>query len=190
MKRMPSKTALKKKIIEYLNETSGQVDPQPGKYSCGIKHGKALVLATAYRDTPRATAVEFFNEGLTIYIFGEPGRKIANIKKNKKVSCFVYEPTDHAKFQRYLQIFATAELFTLKDRPRLFRAKVRKWGLDTVAESMAAPYIKEKKLSVKQGEKLIEKGVAALTLIKITPHHIILKEKYPDFSTRKYEWKK
>lgn len=190
MGKVKSKAVIKKEIIEYLNDTSGKVDPNPGKYSCGIKHGNALVLATSYKDSPRATAVEFFNEGLTIYIFAEPGGKIANIKRNAKVSCFVYEPTDHSKFQKHLQIFATAELINVKNNPRLFKSKARKWGLDIAAKNMASSYIKGQKLSEKEGEELIKKAIEALNLIKITPYHIILKEKYIDFSTRSFEWKR
>lgn len=189
MKRLKSKTAVKKEIIAYLDRMSAQVDPRPGPCSCGIKHGNGLVLATSYKDNPRATAVEFFNEGLTIYVFGEPGGKIANMRRNERVSAFIYEPTDHAKFQQYLQIFAAAELITVRSNPRLFRAKIRKWGLATVAQSMAASYIKEQGLSAQEGEALISRGVEALNLIKINPYHVILKEKFPDFSTKVYEWR-
>ena len=186
-----SQAAIKRDIIEYLDRTSGQIDPRPGKYGCGIKHGTALVLATSYKDSPRATAVEFFNEGLTIYIFGEPGGKIANIKRNAAVSAFVYEPTDHLKIQQNLQIFAKAELITVRNNPRLFRAKLRKWGLYSAAQNMARSYIKAQKLSEKEGEAMIKKKTEALSLIRVVPYHIILKEKYPDFSTnKKYEWKK
>jgi len=190
MRRLPSKASIKKEIIAFLNNMSGQVDPHPGPHSCGIRHGNGLVLATSYKDVPRATAVEFFNEGLTIYVFGEPGRKIANIKHNDLVSAFIYEPTDHSKFQQYLQISATAELITVRSNPRLFRAKIRKWQLTTVGHTMARSYIRERHLSAQEGEALIKKGIEALTLIRITPHHIILKEKFPDFSTRRYEWEK
>ena len=114
-----SRTTIKKKIIDFLNSTSGQLDPKPGKRSCGIKHRNALVLATSYKDTPRATALDFFNEAMTIYIFGEPGGKIANIKRNPKVSAYVYEqPLDHSKFQRSLQIFGVAELINVKNNPK------------------------------------------------------------------------
>ena len=190
MQKLRSKAAIKKEIIAYLNKMSGQVDPRPGPYSCGIKHGNGLVLATSYKDAPRATAVEFFNEGLTIYVFGEPGGKIANIKRNEKVSAFIYQPTDHSKFQQYLQIFATAELITVRSNSRLFRAKIRKWKLDTVAQNMAGSYIEAQNLSVQKGKALIKKGIEALNLIKVTPYHVILKEKFPDFSTQIYEWKK
>lgn len=190
MQRLKTKAAIKKEIISYLDRMAGRVDPKPDRYSCGIKHGNGLVLATASKNAPRATAVEFFNEGLTIYIFGEPGGKIANLKRNRKVSAFIYQPTDHSKVQQYLQIFATAELITLRSNPRLFRAKIRKWQLETMAKNMADSYIKAQNLSEKEGKALIQKGIAALTLIRLSPDYIILKEKAPDFSTRKYEWER
>ena len=80
--QQPSKTAVKKKILDVLAATSGLPDPHPGKHGCGMIHRNALVLATSYKDMPRATALEFFNEGLTLYILGGPGAKIANIKRN------------------------------------------------------------------------------------------------------------
>ena len=79
-----SKAMIKKEIIDFLNSSSGQIDPKLGKYSCGIIHRNCLVLATSAKNIPRATVLEFFNEGLTIYIFGEPGGKIANIKRNSQ----------------------------------------------------------------------------------------------------------
>ncbi len=104
-----SNTAVKKDIIEFLNATSAKVDPRPGRKSCGFIHKNALVLATNFKNKPRATVLEFFNVGLTIYIIGEPGGKIANIKRNPNVSAVVYEqPLDHSKPQKSLQIFGEA----------------------------------------------------------------------------------
>lgn len=186
-----SQAAVRKDIIAFLDKTSGRKDPRPGKHSCGIRHRNALVLATSYRDTPRATALEFFNEGLTIYIFGEPGGKIANLKRNPKVSAYIYEqPLDHGKLQKSLQIFGTATLISVRNNPRLFRAKARKWNLFGAAEKIMAPMAKAKNLSRQEAAAMIQKGLGSLNLIKIVPHHLILKEYRPDFSLRKYEWKK
>ncbi len=186
-----SKTVTRNKIIDFLNSTSSQVDPKPGKHSCGLIHKKALVLATCANNKPRATTLEFFNEGLTIYILGEPGGKIANIKRNPVVSAVVYEqPLDHSKVQKHLQIFGDAELISMRNNPRLFRLKARKWNFYHAAKKLLSPMIKEKKLSDKETEQLVNKGLSSLNLIKISPHHIILKEYYPDFVPKKYEWKK
>ncbi len=186
-----SQAVIRRKIIDFLNATSGQVDPKPGKYSCGLIHKNALVLATCANNKPRATTLEFFNEGLTIYILGEPGGKIANIKRNPVVSAVVYEqPLKHSKFQKHLQLFGQAELISMRNNPRLFRSKARKWNFNYAANKLMSPIIKEKKLSGKEAEQMVTKGLASLTLIKITPHRIILKEYYPDFVPKKFEWKK
>lgn len=186
-----TKAQIKKDIISFLNKTSGGVDLKPGKYSCGMKHHNALVLATSYSDTPRATVLEFFNEGLTIYIFGEPGGKIANLKRNPKASAVVYEqPLDHAKFQRSLQMFGRAELINVRNNVKLFNAKMKKWNLLAVGKKLMSPFLQEKNLTGKAADETVKKFLGALNLIKFTPHHIILKEYHPDFSMIKYEWKK
>lgn len=186
-----TKTEIKKEIINLLNATSCRPDLKPGKHSCGLIHKNALVLATCANNKPRATVLEFFNEGLTIYIFGEPGGKIANIKRNVKVSAAVYEqPLDHSKFQKSLQIFGEAELINVRNKSSLYRAKARKWNLYGVGKKLFKPMMEGKELSEKETEQMVKKGIDSLNLIKITPNHIILKEWNTDFSMNKYEWKK
>jgi len=190
-KTTKSQATIKQEIIEFLNNTCAQVDPNPGKYSCGMVHRNALVLATSYKDVPRATPLEFFNEGLTLYIFGEPGGKIGNIRRNQKVSAAIYEqPMMHSKTQRSLQIFGTAELITVKSNPRLYRAKSRKWGMYTVAGNLFGSKLKEQKVSSKEAEAMVKKVTETLALIKIVPHHIIIREYHPGFSGARFEWKK
>ncbi len=186
-----SQAAIRKDIIAFLDATSGQVDPKPGKHSCGIRHRNALVLATYGGKKPRATVLEFFNEGMTIYIFGEPGGKIANIKRNPEVSAVVYEqPLDHGAYQKSLQLFGTAELITVRNNPRLFRAKIRKWGMQNVGRKIFSPMLKGKNLPEKEIEAMLKKGIESLNLIKITSEHVILREWNPDFTMNRYDWKK
>jgi len=186
-----SKAAIKKKILDVLDATSGLPDPKPGKYGCGMLHRTALVLATSHKDMPRATALEFFNEGLTLYILGVPGAKIANIKRNPRVSAFIYEqPMDHSKTQPSLQIFGTAELITVRSNPRLFKAKLKKWNLTMVMRSLLAPMVSQQALKGEQAEAFIRKTIASCSFIKITPDTILLKEYLPDFSMCSFDWKK
>lgn len=187
--KKPSKAFIRKKILDVLNASAGQADTCSGKYRCGMVHKTALVLATSYNDQPRATALEFFNEGLTLYILGGPGGKIANIRRNPKVSAFIYEqPLDHKKVQPSLQIFGTARLITVRSKPQLFRAKLRKWNLDTVMRNLLSPMVKQQNLKGEDAEVFISKMTDACSFIKITPDKIILKEYYPDFSMKSYEW--
>jgi nitroimidazol reductase NimA-like FMN-containing flavoprotein (pyridoxamine 5'-phosphate oxidase superfamily) len=186
-----TKAQVRKDIICFLNATSGQIDPRPGKTSCGILHRNALVLATCSGQDPRATVLEFFNEGMTIYIFGEPGGKIANIKRNPKVSAVVYEqPLDHGAYQRSLQLFGSAELITAKDRPRLFWSKIRKWHMDRVARKIMKPMLAGRNLSAPEYERMLHRGIETLNVIKVIPERVILKEWNPDFSMNRHEWKK
>ena len=186
-----SKAFVKKKILDVLAATSGRPDPQKGRHRCGMLHRTALVLATSYKDEPRATALEFFNEGLTLYILGGPGSKIANIKRNPRVSACIYEqPLDHSKVQPSLQLFGTAELITVRSNPRLFRAKLKKWNLDTVMRNLLTPMIHEQNLRDDAAEQFIRKHTEACSFIKIVPQEVILKEYYPDFSMKMHVWKR
>ena len=51
-----------------------------------FKEQTMCTLATSQGDTPRATPLECFAEGLTLYIFADPGIKIKNIQANPRVS--------------------------------------------------------------------------------------------------------
>ncbi len=185
-----SKGGVRKKIIDFLNASSCQIDSRPGKQSCGLIHKNALVLATSAKDTPRATVLEFFNEGLTLYIFGEPGGKIANIKRNPRVSAVIYEqPLDHSKLQTSLQIFGTAALINVRNNLKLFRAKAKKYNIAYVMEKLLSPMTKGQNLTGEELDKFYKKGFESLNIIKITPDHIILKEYCPDFSSKKHDWR-
>ena len=185
-----SKVVVRRKIIDFLNASACQIDSRPGKQSCGMIHKNALVLATSAKDAPRATVLEFFNEGLSLYIFGEPGGKIANIKRNSQVSAVIYEqPLDHSKLQTSLQIFGKASLINIRNNPKLFRSKAKKYNIGYVMKKLLDPLTRGKNLTSQELEKFYKKGIESLNIIKITPHHIILKEYHPDFSSKKYDWR-
>jgi hypothetical protein len=68
------------------------------------------VIATCSDNIPRASTVEFFPMGTTLYILTEGGKKIENIKRNPHVSVAI-----HAEFTGWsdvkgLQITGTAEI--------------------------------------------------------------------------------
>ena len=186
-----TKNQIKKEIIQFLNQTCGRIDPKSGKYRCGIIHRNCLVLATSHKDIPRATPLEFFHEGIIIYIFGEGGGKIANIKRNRNVSAAIYQqPLKHSVVQKSLQIFGKAEIINMKNNPRLYKAKARKWNMYGVAANLGRPLLQNKELSDKDKRALVQKILYSLNIIKITPDHIIVREYHTDFSAPKYEWKK
>jgi hypothetical protein len=50
------------------------------------------VLSTCRDNVPRATPIEFRAKGLNLYMAGEPGTKLGNIKLNPMVSVGIYDP--------------------------------------------------------------------------------------------------
>lgn len=185
-----SKTKVRKMISDFLDRTCGMANPKPGRYNCGMTHRNCLVLATSHDDVPRATPLEFFHEGLTLYVFGEPGGKIANIKRNNRVSAAIYEqPLKHSREQMSLQVFGTAELINLRNNPRVLKSKARKWNLYGVLDTFVSAATKGQKLSEDEREAMCHKLLNAMNMIKVTPDHIIVRQYLTDFSMPKYEWR-
>jgi nitroimidazol reductase NimA-like FMN-containing flavoprotein (pyridoxamine 5'-phosphate oxidase superfamily) len=180
---------LEREILDFLDSTCGISESDPGPHSCGTLHRTSLVLATSYNDEPRATPLEFFHEGFTIYIFGEPGGKIINIKRNPNVCAAIYEqPLDHSKVQRSLQIWGKAELLTLRNNKKTYMEKAGKWNIVTVLEQLFSPVLKD--LEPEEHKKEITKIMGAVNLIRLEPSKMVLRKYRPDFSMPKYEWKR
>lgn len=192
MSEAPAKSnaQVKQEILDFLDHTCGLVDTEKSAHRCGTIHRNCLVLATSRNDMPRATPLEFFNEGLTLYIFGEGGGKTTNIKHNENVCAAIYEqPMHHDVLQKSLQIFGKAQLISAKDNEQLFKDKARKWNMYAVAEALGSPFMKDLNLQRPEKEAMVEKVLTSLIMIKIEPYHIIVREYHPDFSMPKYEWK-
>ena len=62
--------------------------------SAYLSSHNVLHLATCRDNEPRCTALEYFNSGLTVYVFSEGGGKIANLKANPQVSYTINDPYD------------------------------------------------------------------------------------------------
>jgi general stress protein 26 len=94
-----------------------------------FKEQTMCTIATASSDgQPRATPLECFADGMTLYIFADPGTKIANIKVNSKVSisvCNQITPSwkgDDWKGHKAAQITGVATILQ-SDDPESIRAK-------------------------------------------------------------------
>ena len=79
-----------------------------------------LHLATCRGVEPRSTPLEYFNNGLTVYIFSEGGGKFANLRENGNV-CFSiadpYEPEKNYFGAVGLQVWGVASTFKRNDNP-------------------------------------------------------------------------
>ena len=95
--------AFEQVLIDYLNEHN------------------VLSLSTCRNNEPRSTSVEYFNEGLTVYLLCEGGGKIANIRANPKVSYTIHDPFDGAEdfFGAVgIQVWGEATVFKKSDDPQ------------------------------------------------------------------------
>ncbi len=68
------------------------------------------VLATCSAEGPRASAVEFFPDGTTLYILTEGGRKVANIAANPQVSVAIHTQFTGWDSIKGVQMAGTAEI--------------------------------------------------------------------------------
>jgi nitroimidazol reductase NimA-like FMN-containing flavoprotein (pyridoxamine 5'-phosphate oxidase superfamily) len=57
-----------------------------------IKGHNMCVMATSKDDVPRATAIEYFPVGTTVYMVGDPGTKIEHMKANPQASISIHDP--------------------------------------------------------------------------------------------------
>ncbi len=122
------KMMLAKRNIK-LNETI-TVEDFEKEIIAYLKGHNVLHLATCMNNDPRSTALEYWNKGLTVFIFSERGGKIANIKKNANVCFSIADPFNPAEDffgASGLQVWGKASLFKKNDDPEKFE-KIRNYS--------------------------------------------------------------
>ncbi len=137
---------------------------------------------------PRVTPVDFFNEGITIWIAGEPGGKIANIMRNPRVSIGIYEPVNHRIEQKSLQVWGKAELINLKNDPQEFKKRMTVFGLNEAASGVIEKYAQVGNIPKEEKEAVLEKVSKQLNFIKIVPEKMVLLDMKPDSVALKKIW--
>jgi len=148
------------------------------------------VLATVKDNVPRATPVDFFNDGLTIWIAGEPGLKIRNIRSNPRVAVGVYHPMDHSKLNRSLQVEGKAKLINLRNHRKEFMMQVKKFGLLSTLEKVAGERVQAGALSKASKKAWVEKTLNRFHLIRIDPDKITFLYIHPTRGMEKDVWKR
>ena len=105
-----SEQEFEESVIEYLNQHN-------------VVH-----LATGRDNEVRSTPLEYFNNGLTVYISSEGGGKFANLKVNPNVSYSIsdpYEPEKDFFGAVGLQVWGIAATFKKNDSPEKYE-EIRK----------------------------------------------------------------
>ena len=184
-KHTKSREQLKQEIRAFLDEASSKpgTSTKPG---CPLQHGLACVLATVHENMPRATPVDFFCDGLTIWIAGEPGLKIRNIRANPKVAVGIYHPMDHSKHNRSLQIAGTAELINTNNNKDEIIARAKQFGIYQAVEKM----VRERNPDVKTLYDDVMNVIKRFNFIRIEPEEIIYLSIHPKQGTTKDVWKR
>ena len=184
-----SRERLEKEIVRFLNESSSKRGQQTNPEELP-DNGLGCVLATSRNNVPRATPVDFFNDGLTIWIIGDPGKKILNIRSNNRVSVGIYHPMDRSKPNRSLQIQGKARLVNYKDHKKMFLPAVKKFGIFRTIENMADNQIEQQLLLQEERASWIERTLSWFNLIRIIPDEITCLFIHPVKGMEKDVWKK
>ena len=150
---------LEEEIITFLNEMSNKPGGTRTKPGCNINHGEGCALGTCVDNEPRVTPIDFFNEGMTVWIAGQPGGKIANIRRNPKVSVGIYVPVDHSIEQKSLQIWGTAELINIKNNPEEFKKRMESFGVKEAASGVIEEFVQMGEIPQDREEKALEMGL-------------------------------
>jgi len=182
------KEEIEKEIISFLdkNSTKRGDGTLPG---CGLKHGIACALGTCKDNIPRVTPVDFFNDGLTLWIIGDPGGKLRNIRSNPKVAVAIYTPMDHSKENRSLQLWGKAQLVTKRHQKELFTETITKFGiLEAIRKAMRGNMIKS--TYDESFETALDRQLNKVTLIKIEPEKIAYLIIRPDERQKRLIWEK
>jgi nitroimidazol reductase NimA-like FMN-containing flavoprotein (pyridoxamine 5'-phosphate oxidase superfamily) len=183
-----NKAEIKNEIIKFLDENSTKKSdkPLPG---CGLKHGIACALGTCKNNIPRVTPIDFFNDGLTLWMIGNAGGKLGNIRSNPKVAVGIYTRMDHAKENRSIQLWGKASLITKRGQKELFMKIITKFGiLDAIKKSLEVGMIDFNRN--KDFETQLDKSLHNITMIKVEPERIALFIIPPDGKSEKLIWEK
>jgi nitroimidazol reductase NimA-like FMN-containing flavoprotein (pyridoxamine 5'-phosphate oxidase superfamily) len=148
------------------------------------------VLATVKDNVPRTTPVDFFSDGLTIWIAGEPGFKIRNIRSNPRVAVGVYHPMDHSKLNRSLQVQGKAKLINLRYHRKEFMMRVKKFGILSTLEKIAGERVQAGDLSSAGRKEWVGKTLNRFNLIRIDPDEITFLYIHPTRGMEKGVWEK
>jgi len=179
---------LEEEIITFLNEMSNKPGGTRTKPGCNINHGEGCALGTCVDNEPRVTPIDFFNEGMTVWIAGQPGGKIANIRRNPKVSVGIYVPVDHSIEQKSLQIWGTAELINIKNNPEEFKKRMESFGVNEAASGVIEEFVQMGAIPQDREEKALEMGLKQFNLIKIEPEKMVLLHMRPGKLPLKKIW--
>ena len=164
---------IEKEIIKFLDEHSSK-RADPSQSGSGLSFGTPCALGTSRDNMPRVTPIDFYNEGLTLWILGDPGEKLADIRSNPNVSVGIYTHTDRSKENRSIRLWGKASLVTYREQKELFMEVITRLGiLDSFKKLVRSDFFEKIPLfeSVRgeDYEARLDKLLNTETMIKVEP---------------------
>jgi len=180
---------IEREIIEFLDAGSSRKgDPNIG---CGTQHGLACALATAKDNIPRATPLDYYSEGLTIWMVTSAGGKVDNIKANPNVSLCIYTPVgDHSVRNRSLQIWGKVTLLTYESAPKEYEERIEKWGIRDITSWTIEPMVRRGEIPRDKKDERVDGLLKTFYMIKVEPDTIVMSDMNPDATWNKFTWKR
>jgi len=184
-----SREDIEREIIEFLDANSSKKgDPNIG---CSTQHGLACALATAKDNMPRSTPIDYYSEGLDIWMVTTAGGKVNNIKANPNVALCIYTPMgDHSVRNRSVQIWGKATLLTYESDPEEFEKRSEIWGLHETTAWYVEPEFRKGKIPREKKDEIVENTLRSYYMIKVEPDTIIMSDVETDADWHKYTWKR
>ncbi len=172
-----TKKEIEKEILEFLNEHSSKKRDPSKPY--GSNYGIPCSLGTCKDNIPRVTLIDFYNVGLTLWMVGDPGGKLADMRANPDVSIAIYGTADRTKGHKSLRLLGKASLVTYAEQEQLFMEMITQFGLlDSFKRLVQSDRIEKIPLfeSVLDAdvETKLNKVLNIETMIKVEPEKIIL----------------
>jgi hypothetical protein len=189
-----TKEEIEKEILIFLNKSSSKkADPSDPYW--GTKPGIACALGTSKDNIPRVTPIDFYNDGLTLWMTGDPGEKLATIRSNPNVSVGIFSPVDRSKENRSIMLKGKASLVIKRKQEAIYMEVITKLGiLDMFKKAIRSGVIEKRSdLGIPPGEDFetqLDKLMNIITMIKVEPEIIALLIIQPDGTGERLVWGK
>ena len=173
-----TKEEVEREIIKFLDENSSK-KADPSDLYGGIVTGTPCALGTCRDNIPRVTPIDFYNDGLTLWMIGDPGEKLATIRSNPNVSVGIYTKPDHSKENRSTMLKGRASLVTYREQKDLYIEVITKLGILDMFKEAVRSGISKKRPDLKippdeDFETQLDKLMNFITMIKVEPELISL----------------
>jgi len=168
---------IEKEILEFLNEHSSK--KRDLSKPAGANYGIPCALGTCRDNIPRVTLIDFYNVGLTLWMVGDPGEKLAEMRANPIVSIAIYGGMDRTKGHKSLRLLGKASLVTYAEQEQLYMEMITQFGLlDSFKKLVQSDLIEKipffESVRGEDVETRLNKVLNTETMIKVEPEKIIL----------------